>query len=510
MQKPNPLLFQLPCFILLGLAQVLAATTYRVGPGQPLASIGEAPWATLMPGDSVLIYHRNEPYREKWVINRQGTASQRIVVSGVPNVAGHLPVIEGENAVQPSNLNYWSETRGLIKIGGSNVPADGMPAFITLENLEIRNARPPFTFTGRDGEIAYAGNAASIFLEKGRDILIRNCVLRGSGNGFFSASQSEQVVVERSHIFDNGKAGSIYEHNNYTESKGITFQYNLFGPLRAGCPGNNLKDRSSRSVIRYNRIEGGNRQLDLVDSDHAAIGGSPEYRNTYVYGNVLVEPEGAGNRQIVHYGGDSGNESAYRGGVLHFFHNTVVSTRPDRTVMFRLSSAGESVDAWNNLFYVSAAGTTLFILEDGGKARLSGNWLKSGWQKSVSLAGADVTESGKNLSGADPGFANGETFHLSSGSPAIDLGQVLPGNLAVTHGVSGEYLGPGLSGTRQDVGSPDAGAFAFVSATGIGGPGAMHLRKGENISRSHPTLTRWMWATRQGWRNLLGVWSGPE
>lgn len=51
---------------------------------------------------------------------------------------------------------------------------------------------------------------------------------------------------------------SIYKHNSYTESQGIVFEFNHYGPLRAGCPGNNLKDRSTGTVIRYNWIEGGN------------------------------------------------------------------------------------------------------------------------------------------------------------------------------------------------------------------------------------------------------------
>jgi hypothetical protein len=39
---------------------------------------------------------------------------------------------------------------------------------------------------------------------------------------------------------------------------------------------------------------------------------APEYETTYVYGNILVEPDGAGNRQIVHFGGDSGSTQYYR------------------------------------------------------------------------------------------------------------------------------------------------------------------------------------------------------
>jgi hypothetical protein len=66
----------------------LAAATYEVGPGKPLTSIGQAPWAALQPGDTVLIYYRSTPYKEKWVICRQGTATAPITVRGVPGPTG--------------------------------------------------------------------------------------------------------------------------------------------------------------------------------------------------------------------------------------------------------------------------------------------------------------------------------------------------------------------------------------------------------------------------------------
>ena len=40
------------------------AATYEVGPGKAYASIGAVPWASLLPGDTVLIYWRSTPYKE--------------------------------------------------------------------------------------------------------------------------------------------------------------------------------------------------------------------------------------------------------------------------------------------------------------------------------------------------------------------------------------------------------------------------------------------------------------
>ena len=55
---------------------------------------------------------------------------------GVPNQNGDLPIIDGDGAITPTNLNFASEQRGVIKIGGADIPADTMPRYITIENLK--------------------------------------------------------------------------------------------------------------------------------------------------------------------------------------------------------------------------------------------------------------------------------------------------------------------------------------------------------------------------------------
>ena len=94
---------------------------------------------------------------------------------------------------------------------------------------------------------------------------------------------------------------------------------------------------------------------------------------------MLIEPAAAGNRQIVHYGGDNGTTAKYRKGTLHFYQNTVVSTRTDRTTLFRLSTNEEHADARNNIFYPSAhTGPNLSLLDDTGMLQSPHNWFKAG------------------------------------------------------------------------------------------------------------------------------------
>ena len=93
---------------------------------------------------------------------------------------------------------------------------------------------------------------------------------------------------------------------------------------------------------------------------------------------MLVETDGSGNRQIAHYGGDNGTTSKYRKGTLHFYQNTLVSYRTDRTTLFRLSTNEERADVRNNVFYVTAAGSTLSLVDATGILDLTHNWFKPG------------------------------------------------------------------------------------------------------------------------------------
>ncbi len=452
-------------------AETAKAAVYEVKPGTPLDSIAEVPWATLQPGDTVLIYWRASAYKEKWVICRQGTAALPITVRGVPNASGDLPVIDGSGAVTPAGLNFWSDERGVIKIGGANVPADTMPKYITIENLEIRSAHPDYQLTSDTGTVMnYSSSASAIYVEKGENITVRNCRLHDSANGFFVASSdnsvSRNVLVEGNYIYGNGIAGSAFQHNNYTAAIGITFQYNRFGPLRAGSNGNALKDRSAGTVIRYNWIESGNRQLDLVDAeDSVQIRTDASYHKTFVYGNILIEPDGAGNSQVSHYGGDSGNEPTYRKGKLYFYNNTVVSTRAGNTTLFRLSTNEETCDARNNIFYNTAVGANLAMLAEAGTLTVSNNWAKSGWRNSHEGGGfgGSVTVAGAFITGTLPGFTDfaAQDFRLTPGSAAIDAGTALHADALPVNNVVRHYLRHQTSEARPANGAFDLGAYEF-------------------------------------------------
>jgi len=485
------------------------AAIYEVKEGTPMDTIAEVPWATLQPGDTVLIHWRSTPYKEKWVICRQGTAQAPITVRGVRGPNGELPVIDGNGATTPNSLNFWSETRGTIKIGGANVPQDTMPKFIVIENLEIRGAHPNYQFTGRGGTLqTYSTSASPIFVEKGENITIRNNIITDGANGLFVASSddavSRSILVEGNYIYGNGVIGSILQHNNYTAAIGITFQYNRFGPLRTGAPGVNLKDRSAGLVVRYNWIEGGNRNIDMVDGeDTIHIRSDSTYRKTFVYGNVLIKQDG-GNNQAIHYGGDSGTTADYRKGTLYLYNNTLYSTRAGNSVVMRLSTNDEFCDARNNIFYNTAAGTSLAMLAEAGTLSITNNWAKTGWRNSHEGAGFSGTVSGSMITGASPGFVDpaNQDLKLLSNSQAKDAGTSLHADAALFP-VLRQYLKHYSGEQRPTSGAIDLGAYEYaavapVQITTASLTNSAHLRWLEQTGQATGGSASFTWSVVSG------------
>lgn len=407
---------------------------FEVGPDQEFSSPSDVPWEALKP--STLVRIHSGVYADKWVVDVAGTEDAPIVVLGV---GATRPVITGQDAITREALDFWSETRGVVKIGGSSVPGEGA-AWVWIQGLDIRAGHDAYTFTDDRGETqTYDDNAAAVFVESGAHVSIVDCVLSDSGNGLFVASGASDVWVQGNTIEGNGNVGSQYEHNSYTEAERITFEFNDYGPLREGADGNNLKDRSAGTVIRYNRITGGNRQLDLVDTGHFV--GHADYGDAWVYGNVLVEGDD-GNSQIVHFGGDSGDASRYRNGSLYFFHNTVRSTRSGNTTLVRLSDENQWMSATDNIVWSDGP---LGILEGAGTARLAGNWLSEGWVDGFGDPG-QVRDEG-NTGGATPPL----DAELRPTEPLDDSGASVSG-----HPVEWEF---GLLPRSVDT---DVGARAFL------------------------------------------------
>ena len=120
--------------------------------------------------------------------------------------------------------------------------------------------------------------------------------------GIVGAS-STTTLVEGCSVYDNGIEGSIYHHNSYTAAIGIVFQYNYYGPLRSGCDGNNLKDRSAGTVVRYNiSVNDGLRTIGKHAGFSPTFHISGPVQDTHIYNNVIYinrKPMGRVDRTLL-------------------------------------------------------------------------------------------------------------------------------------------------------------------------------------------------------------------
>ncbi len=454
------------------IASLKEGVVYEVGPEKEYTSLHQVPWGGLMPGDKVLIFWREEPYKEKFALSRMGTEEAPITISGVAGPEGQLPVIDGNGATIVTEYSFWNDNRCVVKVGGarfSGSQGQGGVGNLIIENLEIRSAHEDYTYFDRGTEKTYSKNASSIYVEYGENIIIRNNILTDCGNGLFTAHGSENVVVERNYLYNNGVLNSIYEHGVYMAGNGLLFQFNYFGPLKEGSTsiGNNIKTRGAGEVIRYNFIEGGNRAFDLVDgSDFVSL---PSYHETHIYGNIIVDNGQGTNSSVVHYGGDSGDTSIYRKGTLYFFNNTVLNMRPQspNQYIFQLETTSQKLIAHNNIFYFTSNNA---FLKSGGRNNgifeLKNNWLVSDWK-----VGIDATESAytditaeNTVVGQSPGFVNMAEmdFRLSPESACIDAGTSLHPDVLPAHNVLYHYVKHQSTEERPVDDVPDIGAYEFA------------------------------------------------
>jgi hypothetical protein len=197
--------------------------------------------------------------------------------------------------------------------------------------------------------------------------------------------------------------------------------------------------------------------------DSALVRADPRYRATHVYGNVIIEHPQQRNNDICFYGGDGGSAQKFRKGTLYFYNNTVVSDRTDNTRLFRCATNDESIDARNNIAYVTAAGANLQVLDNYGRLTLTQNWFKTGWTPFVaSRPKGTITDNG-TVTGASPGFVSeaGQDYHLAAGSAAIDAGTTLNPAVLPDNNVVREYVKHLSSVARAVHGALDIGAYEF-------------------------------------------------
>jgi hypothetical protein len=479
-----------PPAALLGIAPCApgAGTDYQVGPGPgQLAKIEDVPWEALQAGDTVRIFHRPTPYAGKFMIAAKGTVDKPVRVCGVPGPAGERPIIDGADAVtrtqlvysnDDSGINIVHQTRSVIVVKPLGTDEwEYFPEFIQIDGLEIRGATPGNHFTDSHGTVReYDPFGACIWLERGHNIALLNNEIHNCTNGIFSKSTdyalegndpteysvTKNIRIAFNYIHDNGVVGDDHEHNSYVQSVNVLYEFNHYGPLRAGSGGSALKDRSVNAVIRYNRIEEGARSLDLVEAEDYPLTAmaNPLYRQTWVYGNQIFKNADTG--VAIHYGGDHSTallgdnwgENIFRKGTLYFFNNSVILTGgiTEFPYIFQLATTEEHAEVWNNVFVFRDATRVPGLRTDqdigadwvaGGTINLGKNWITAGWAvNDVDHPVPGPVTGTANMISTGPIPIDVVTFAPVAGAAAIDAGQAPPAgvpNVPVDYQLSGTW-----------------------------------------------------------------------
>ena len=408
----------LPAQSALGLTPCVASgrgTDYAVGPGLPYTSLDAVPWESLRAGDTVRIHHRDTPYRSKFLLAGQGTAEAPIRVCGVRGPNGERPVIDGSGATTRAALgplysntltySHVHQDRTVIAIKPLATDAwTAYPRHLQIDGLKITRGHPSYRYRTAAGvERAYAPFGACIWIDRGQYITIADNEITDCQMGVFSKSTDDGDFAVTRHLriagnrfAGHGIVGDWHEHSVYLQSVGTVVEFNDFAPLRAGAPGNAIKDRSAGTVIRYNRIEEGAHAIDLVEAeDFPGVALKlPSYRESHVYGNQILKTGDTGS--VIHYGGDhfgsapgaNWGEPLFRKGTLHFWNNTLL-LKGTQAWVFQISTTEERVEAWNNVIHFAPSVVQRNLRMDqevappwegGGVLNLGVNWISAGWQ----------------------------------------------------------------------------------------------------------------------------------
>ncbi len=339
-------------------------------------------------------------------------ATQPIIICGVPDSLGNLPIIDGTNATAQAGVSEDGAAAGtgIISVWaggyGQGTPAgfyqDGSagPSYITITGLHIAHGTPAYNYTppGGGALTPYNPFTACVNLRSGTYIDIGGNDLDTCGLGLFSDDNGNSgwVVVTQlltfkgNHIEGSGIAGSAGEHQLYIQSWYTLVEGNLIDKYNPLAGGSEIKSRAPGGIYRYNNLaSGAARLLDFVEeedlpqyTEFEVYLGAPgdtncndslyctgdtigpnimaahqeTFQSDFVYGNELF---GQSTQSQIHYLGDNGGGMNVRNGTLYFFSNTLDAAQD----IFDIGSNGDEIngyfppriDARNNIFWASVA-----------------------------------------------------------------------------------------------------------------------------------------------------------
>jgi hypothetical protein len=377
-------------FLALGWEPCLAVN-YQVGPARTDKTL-QAVIGKLNPGDTVRV-DGGATYPPV-TFSRPGTGKAPIVILGV-RADGKRPVISGGT----NTVHFKSDD-------------------------PYTNGADHYVFQGFD---VTGGSFRCIYHQADditvRDVAVHDCPAHGILGGDLG---SGSLLLEHSEVWNCGQGDR--NHQIYMSTDEVAHPGSVFRMrhcyIHDAKGGNNVKSRSERNEIHYNRIEGAYyHELELIGGDPEGVpdGWTPRLKreDSDVAGNVFRKRKtAAGNDSdfaVFRIGGDATGETHGR---YRFVNNTVIA---GTGAVFRCFDSLESVEMHNNVFHRPGGGLNLMRVAEAdwtqGQAVMAGsnNWITTG------AANVPVQWKG-TLQGTDPGFAGFATGDLrpAAGSPLLD------------------------------------------------------------------------------------------
>jgi chitodextrinase len=361
----------------------LTGVDYEVGAGKQYATIQSTPAAnTIAPGSIIRVWNTDttgenpSTYHEYYQIHNSGTATQPIILCGVPDSLGNLPIIDGSNATAQSGTSTGAAAGyGVISTWGGGYGGgtpygywqngSAGPSYISITGLHIRNATPNYTYTPPAGgsPVAYIDGASCLNVRSGSYIDLSGNDLDTCTNGVFTAENAnsgwaditQDITIIGNHIHGSGWATDNTEHQIYFQSFYGLMEGNLLDGYLSTAQGSNIKWRGIEGIFRYNDLgQGPSRMFDLVDNQDGGVYMNFEWylnypgqtdcdtspwcqgdtaganviaayqesaQKDFVYGNMVFA--GPSSQNQVHYGMDHDDGMSNRNGTLYFYSNTM-------------------------------------------------------------------------------------------------------------------------------------------------------------------------------------------
>ncbi|WP_136807950.1 hypothetical protein [Desulfosediminicola flagellatus] len=491
-------------FFLLIFPNLCFSADYHIGPDQSYPTIASFNWPSLSAGDHVYIHYAI--YKEMIWLSGVGSESNPIVIEGVPDDKGRLPVLDGDNMIIPPSYDghlskydasgdgKLAQGYGMIFIHWSNTVYGTSPKWITIKNFEIKSNTPEsYSFTNTNGVVQqYPNGNAGVYIKTGENITLENLIIHDTGNGVECQGVDAMVknlTVRSSHLYDFGRTDGrkFLEHGVYTEASSLVLEYNIIGPPRDGTSNSAIKSRGADTIIRHNVIYSGSRTIDLVEPENQSsyecdgtghvpgkMHDEPGFENSWVYGNLFINrkigtiPSAA---YLMHYGYDNCPDLS-RNGNLNFYNNTVIhdidASDSWNSALFDIAPLG-TVNVRNNL--VLSLGDTNFHIAYHSKSTKSGtynmdggNWITSGYTNVRSGYTAVFNENVPILKGDNTGVVVNSANQGLPGLPLINGGITLPSSWTLNHDIDKQYTHPRTYTNREDI--SQIGAMHFYTEQG--------------------------------------------